>query len=100
VRLQASTKLNNIAVGYQHNYSGLVEGFTETIRKEGVKGLWRGAEGQVLRVGSGSAVQISTYEQIRNYIETRPFFLQHPSLLPPAAALCTSMSGMIAIVLI
>lgn len=91
VRLQASTKMNNIAVGYQHNYSGTLEGFMDTIRKEGVRGLWRGAEGQVLRVGSGSAVQISTYEQIRNYIETRPFFLQYPSLLPPAAALCTSI---------
>lgn len=31
----------------------------------GVRGLWRGAYGQVLRVGMGSAVQISTYERIK-----------------------------------
>jgi len=79
VRLQSSTK-QEIAVGHQHHYKSMMQGLKETVTQEGFKGLWRGAEGQLFRVGVGSAVQISTYEQIKFFIEDQVFFYCKSSL--------------------
>jgi len=89
VRLQSAAN-KYLVVGHQHHYKSTCDGFKHVINQEGFKGLLRGAQGQIMRVGMGSAVQISTYEEIKNCIASRVFFKEHPKLLPCVAALCTS----------
>jgi len=97
-RFQSSAR-KEIAVGHQHHYTGTFNAFKDIIEKEGVRGLWRGAHGQVLRVGMGSAIQISTYERIKEIIA--PFFPQQEGQctnmwMATASAFCTSFPLVIA----
>lgn len=57
----------------------------------GFLGLWRGVEGQMLRVGVGSAVQLSSYDQIKHFNESLEFFKKHPEFLPMVSAFIASM---------
>jgi len=88
VRLQSSTK-NFLAVGHQHNYAGMMAGLKDIFQKEGILGLWRGADGQMIRVGVGSAVQLSTYEQVKSFIESTNV-IQSP-FIPCVSAMITSV---------
>jgi solute carrier family 25 protein 34/35 len=44
------------------------------IKQDGIKGLWRGAQAAALRVGIGSAVQLSTYERVKMILIKFPLF--------------------------
>ena len=53
----------------QHNYnSGVLGAFRSIVRQEGARGLMRGTTAQMLRVGVGSAVQLSTYESCNELV--------------------------------
>lgn len=44
----------------------------------------------MLRVGVGSAVQLSTYDQVKHFNESLDFFKRHPDLLPMTSAFIAS----------
>ena len=63
-------------VGHQH--SDVKKGAWHVLKsiytKEGLKGLWRGADASMMRTGIGSAVQLSSYDFFkRNLLETGYF---------------------------
>eukprot|EP01121_Diplochlamys_sp_Union-15-3_P017751 TRINITY_DN6317_c0_g2_i1.p1 TRINITY_DN6317_c0_g2~~TRINITY_DN6317_c0_g2_i1.p1 ORF type:complete len:308 (+),score=35.94 TRINITY_DN6317_c0_g2_i1:41-964(+) len=68
IKVRMQTQSKNVAVGYQHQYSGVIGAFKEIIQKEGIRGLWRGSDGAILRVSVGSAIQLSTYDHWKHFI--------------------------------
>jgi solute carrier family 25, member 34/35 len=66
VRLQSQS--SKVSVGHQHAYKGMLDGFAQVIRAEGVLGLMRGVSGAVPRLVVGSAVQLSTYDQSKQLV--------------------------------
>ncbi|XP_072143168.1 solute carrier family 25 member 35-like isoform X3 [Dermacentor andersoni] len=67
VQLQAQSA-TSIAVGYQHNHEGMLAAFLRIYRRDHLRGLWRGVNAALLRVSSGSAVQLTTFSKIRSQI--------------------------------
>ncbi|KAJ2512418.1 Mitochondrial oxaloacetate carrier protein [Coemansia sp. RSA 1939] len=65
-RMQSASKF--AAVGYQHNYTSAVDGLRKIWREGGVRGLYRGMDAAMMRAGSGSAVQLATYDHCKGYI--------------------------------
>lgn len=76
-------------VGYQHHYTSTWQGLRDIVNKDGFLGLWRGVEGQMLRVGVGSAVQLSFYDQASYKLSQFKFLKDHPDLLPFFSSLFT-----------
>lgn len=73
VCLQVKTRLQLQSAHFStlnnHNYSGgMMSAFRSIVREEGVRGLARGTTAQMLRVGVGSAVQLSTYESCKQLV--------------------------------
>lgn len=50
-----------IAVGTQHEHSGMMYAVKKIYVKNGLSGLWRGAHGMMIRNSIGSASQIASY---------------------------------------
>jgi solute carrier family 25 protein 34/35 len=46
----------------------MLEGFSTIVKEHGVKGLWRGVSGAMLRVMIGSAAQLSIFSSAKEYI--------------------------------
>lgn len=58
-----------IAVGYQHNHRGTFTALANIFRKDGIRGLWRGATASLPRVGVGSAAQLSTFSTAKEFLQ-------------------------------
>lgn len=87
--LQAlSTKA--IAVGHQHSHRGMVDALVTIYRAHGVRGLWRGVNGAVPRLMGGSALQLSTFTSIKEYI--RGLKLVPETWVSPTAACVSSLN--------
>ncbi|XP_054740057.1 solute carrier family 25 member 35-like [Anastrepha obliqua] len=72
VKIQLQSRANdNIAVGHQHQHSGMINAFRNILKQQGFFGLWRGATGVLPRVAIGSSTQIATFgktkEILRDY---------------------------------
>ena len=66
-RMQAQASGANAAVGHQHNFSGVADGFKSLLREEGARGLWKGLPPSVLRLALGSSGQLASYSQIKEW---------------------------------
>lgn len=79
-RIQALTT-SKLVVGHQHTYlnEGILKSVSHIYRTEGLRGLWRGADASMLRTGIGSAVQLSSYDLCKSYIQTLDVFDQSTS---------------------
>ena len=75
-----SQSLSEIAVGFQHRHSGMTQAFLSIYRKEGFFGLWRGANAAMVRVSAGSAIQLSTFSNIRALIVENESMSRYPNL--------------------
>jgi solute carrier family 25 protein 34/35 len=65
-----------------HHYAGMVDGLRKIYVAEGAKGLFRGLNGALPRVMTGSAVQLSSYDTCKALVAgwgVRPGFEQHLS---------------------
>ncbi|EEC05597.1 carrier protein, putative [Ixodes scapularis] len=51
----------------------MLTAFVRIYRENRLWGLWRGASAAVLRVGSGSAVQLSTFSKVKAHINQFAF---------------------------
>jgi len=67
VRLQTQSRANasGNAVGHQHHYRNIWHGLSTVFYSEGLTGLFRGVDGAMVRVGIGSAIQLSTYDTVK-----------------------------------
>jgi len=79
-----------IAVGYQNECKGLTRSLAKIYTQYGVIGLWRGSSGAVARVMVGSAAQLSTFAQAKQYIISTKIF-ERDSLMIPFTA--STLSG-------
>jgi solute carrier family 25 protein 34/35 len=64
-RMQAQASGKNAAVGFQHRFSGVAQGFQSLVKNEGVSGLWKGIAPSVLRLALGSSGQLASYAHIK-----------------------------------
>jgi solute carrier family 25 protein 34/35 len=62
-RLQAQSP--HFQVAETHRYSGLVDGLRTEFRAGGVRALFRGIDGALPRVMTGSAVQLASYDRFK-----------------------------------
>jgi solute carrier family 25 protein 34/35 len=59
----------NKAGRYSYQYAGVIDGVRQILKQEGVRGLFRGVEGSILRVMVGSSAQLSSYDTCKRYVE-------------------------------
>lgn len=93
VQLQAQSNAP-IAVGYQHHHEGMLMAFVRIYRENRLWGLWRGASAALLRVGSGSAVQLSTFSKVKAHINQFAVFHERSWL---NALVASSASGVVVV---
>ncbi|PVU88588.1 hypothetical protein BB559_005521 [Furculomyces boomerangus] len=55
------------AIGHQHKYTGTFQGLRHIYREGGVKGLYQGVSAACLRVGTGSPIQLVSYDLCKKY---------------------------------
>eukprot|EP00931_Biecheleriopsis_adriatica_P017356 TRINITY_DN12484_c0_g1_i2.p1 TRINITY_DN12484_c0_g1~~TRINITY_DN12484_c0_g1_i2.p1 ORF type:complete len:250 (+),score=49.95 TRINITY_DN12484_c0_g1_i2:212-961(+) len=64
-RLQAQVSSSVTAVGTQYGYGGMVDGVLSIYKESGIRGLYRGVDGFILRTAVGSAVQLSAFDVVK-----------------------------------
>ncbi|KAJ3049388.1 hypothetical protein HK097_009615 [Rhizophlyctis rosea] len=69
-RLQSSAA-GKIAVGHQHNYTGVIQGLSSIYRSDGIKGLYRGALLSMGRSIAGSGSNLAAYSMMKEYLITQ-----------------------------
>ncbi|KAI9150906.1 Mitochondrial oxaloacetate carrier protein [Blastocladiella emersonii ATCC 22665] len=74
-RMQSySTDPRLMGVGAQHKYRHTGHALAEVVREGGVMNLWRGVTASMMRTGVGSAVQLSSYDTIKDFLLTHDLF--------------------------
>eukprot|EP01098_Paradermamoeba_levis_P003239 TRINITY_DN1497_c0_g1_i1.p1 TRINITY_DN1497_c0_g1~~TRINITY_DN1497_c0_g1_i1.p1 ORF type:complete len:329 (-),score=54.88 TRINITY_DN1497_c0_g1_i1:122-1108(-) len=68
VKTRFQSHSSYLPVGHQHQYRNTWHALSSIASEGGVKGLFRGVNAAVLRVCVGSAVQLSTYDQIKGHL--------------------------------
>lgn len=68
VHLQSKSE-SVIAVGHQHGYSGMMEGFKVILKEQGVRGLWLGGGAAILRGTICGSVQMTTFTILHAYMD-------------------------------
>ncbi|KAJ1920297.1 Mitochondrial oxaloacetate carrier protein [Mycoemilia scoparia] len=56
------------AVGHQHYYPTFIHGLASIYRRHGFRGLYRSMDAAMIRAGSGSAVQLASYDKCKELI--------------------------------
>ncbi|CAI5744978.1 unnamed protein product [Peronospora destructor] len=70
-RLQAASSVETINARYA--YDGMIDGFRQIVKADGLKGLYRGATASIPRVAIGSASQLATYTQAKTLVVAAGF---------------------------
>ncbi|CAH0554859.1 unnamed protein product [Brassicogethes aeneus] len=69
-----------IAVGHQHEHTGLFGALSNIYRKNGVKGLFRGAGASIPRAFVGSTSQLLSFDYAKAYLDNYEYFSGRPLL--------------------
>nr|DBA15666.1 TPA: hypothetical protein GDO54_003139 [Pyxicephalus adspersus] len=93
--LQAQS-LAAIAVGHQHNHQSVSSAFESIYKQQGILGLWRGVNGAVPRVMVGSAVQLATFANAKDWVKRQKWFPDDSWLVPLAAGMMSSVGVAVA----
>ncbi|XP_018496349.1 solute carrier family 25 member 35 [Galendromus occidentalis] len=89
-QLQSSTRVQAIAVGFQHRHVTMFDALATAWTNGGVRGLWRGASAATLRVSAGSSVQLGTFSKARSLLQERfPLLQEYPMLATFFASLAS-----------
>lgn len=67
-RMQAYASKPADAIGEQMHYKSVFDGLRTIIKNEGFKGLYRGLDAAMVRTGTGSSVQLSSYYLAKNFL--------------------------------
>lgn len=69
--MQVHCATSSIAVGYQHGYKSARSALVHICRTQGIwNGLWRATSSNVLRISTGSALQMSTFIGMKTLLNT------------------------------
>jgi Ca2+-binding EF-hand superfamily protein len=73
VKTQIQSKSSNPAsqVGFQHQHKGVLDALTTIVKKDGVKGLYRGSGVNMMRSFIGSSSNLSAYSLMKEYLMTK-----------------------------
>ena len=66
-----SANSSDIAVGHQHKHKSMTNALTNIYHLNGIPGLWRGVHVAMSRVMVGSAIQLSTFTNTKEYIVSK-----------------------------
>lgn len=69
--LQSKANEISIAVGHQHQHSGMLHALTTIYQSHGVRGLWRGTTSNIPRIAAASAGQLSSFELTHEYMKSK-----------------------------
>ncbi|XP_071446189.1 solute carrier family 25 member 35-like [Hetaerina americana] len=91
-----SQATGSIAVGHQHQHSGMGQALMGIYKQYGIQGLWRGVMGSMNRVLVGSAAQLSTFTITKEWLEEKHIF-QPNSLMNTilGSMLCSIVAGIL-----
>jgi solute carrier family 25 protein 34/35 len=69
----------SVQVGHQHSdvKKGAMYVMRTVFKREGLRGLWRGADASMIRTGIGSAVQLSSYDTFKSLLLKSGLFDVH-----------------------
>lgn len=68
VKTRMQSYSTHIAVGAQYYYQNALDALVSVGRQEGIRGLYRGVDAAILRTGTGSSVQLPSYNLAKEYI--------------------------------
>ena len=97
VRLQASAA--GTGMGTQYEYKNARDGLKTIFKEEGFLGMFRGAKVAVLRIATGSSVQLATYDTAKIFIKDKIPYFQN-ELSPKRAMFLHFVSAMVSGVLV
>uniref|UniRef100_UPI00398F639D solute carrier family 25 member 35 n=1 Tax=Pristiophorus japonicus TaxID=55135 RepID=UPI00398F639D len=80
-----------IAVGHQYKHQGMLDALVTIYQRHGIVGLWRGSGAAVPRVMVGSAAQLSTFSEAKQFTEDLQVFKPHSWLVSLTAGLVSSV---------
>ncbi|XP_035911605.1 solute carrier family 25 member 35-like [Anopheles stephensi] len=69
--LQSQAKAE-IAVGYQHQHTGMISAMKDIFKKHGIQGLYRGVAVTMPRALLGSGGQLAAFGYTKDFLERRP----------------------------
>jgi len=72
VRIQAQSPV--VHFGQTWYYKNLFDGFSQLYKENGIRALYRGARTSAQRTAVGSSVQLSTYDQLKNFVMSTGYF--------------------------
>ncbi|XP_055691574.1 solute carrier family 25 member 35-like [Lutzomyia longipalpis] len=84
-QIQAMSK-GEAAVGFQHNHRGTFQALGNIFQDGGLRGLWRGTSGLVCRIAMGSAVQLSTFTECKDFCQRYEIFRKNDFLTTVGAS--------------
>uniref|UniRef100_A0A034W8Q0 Solute carrier family 25 member 35 n=1 Tax=Bactrocera dorsalis TaxID=27457 RepID=A0A034W8Q0_BACDO len=65
-----------VAVGYQHEHTGMLSALRTVYRQGGISGLWRGSTASIARASIGSGAQLATFGPIKSFLRENNLIVQ------------------------
>ncbi|XP_056641905.1 solute carrier family 25 member 35-like [Diorhabda sublineata] len=88
-----SQAAKSISVGTQHGHTSAVAAFKTIYNKEGIFGLWRGANAVVLRAVIGSSSQLTSFAIVKDLLKERNIvFAKNPVLTSFVASIAGGLA--------
>ena len=81
-----------IAVGHQHQHTSVFQAWHDIYQSYGIKGLWRGASGVVLRISAGSAAQLSSFSKSKEFISNLNIYSENSWLISASASMVSGLA--------
>jgi solute carrier family 25 protein 34/35 len=92
-RLQAQSSAPQLkSVGFQHKYTGIVDAFKSIYNTEGVRGLFRNVEANIIRLMVSGSVQLACYDTSKQVFLRSGYFEEGNSALHFSSSLITSVA--------
>lgn len=89
-----SMAAKQIAVGYQHKHTSMTSAMKDIYKRNGIKGLWRGANSTLPRAALGSGAQIATFGVTKEYLRSRDIIVNHIANSFAAGAIAGSVMSL------
>ncbi|XP_045474234.1 solute carrier family 25 member 35-like [Harmonia axyridis] len=92
-----SRAAQHIAVGHQHHHEGVVGALRSIYNAHGIKGLWRGVNGTMLRALVGSSAQLTSFAVTKDMLKEYESLKDSPLMTSIAASFISTIFQTVAI---
>ncbi|CAD6997957.1 unnamed protein product [Ceratitis capitata] len=65
-----------VAVGYQHDHTGMLSALRKIYGEGGISGLWRGSTASIARAAIGSGTQLATFGSVKAFLREQNLVVQ------------------------